>query len=158
MQKPIDGLDDLLPEDSQPEAEEDEEPYYLRLWKIQRQKKDGTWPDEHAEKAYEDLQVVHQKELEKYGVDNLTPQEAFTRVLKQRKGSHHERGMGQGVLAFTICQNQGINEEAIQDRIDAEVNRRVSEQLKGIHESYDARLRALEERLGSSSRTQVHIS
>jgi len=158
LRKPIDGLDDLLPEDSQPEAEEDEEPYYLRLWKIQRQKKDETWSDEHAEKAYEDLHVVHQKELEKYGVDNLTPQEAFTRVLKHRKGSHHQRGMGKGVLAFTSCQNQGINEDTIQDRIDAKVNRRVSEELKAIHESYDAQLRALEERLGSSSSAQVHIS
>ena len=101
---------------------------------------------------------MHQKELQKYGVDNLTPQEAFTRVLKHRKGSHHQRGMGQGMLAFTSCQNQGINEDIIQDGTDAEVNSRVSEQLKGIHESYDARLRALEERLGSSSSAQVHIS
>ena len=62
------------------------------------------------------------------------------------------------MLAFTSCQNQGINEDAIQDKIDAEVNRRVSEQLKGIHESYDAPLHALEERLGSSSSAQVHIS
>ena len=66
--------------------------------------------------------------------------------------------MGQGVLAFTSCQNQGINDDAIQDRIDVEVNRRVFEQLKGIHESYDARLRALEERLGSSSSAQAHVS
>jgi len=73
LQKPIDGLDDNLPEDSQLEAEEEEEPYYLWLWKLPWKKKHGTWSDEHAEKAYEDLQVVHQKELEKYGVGNLTP-------------------------------------------------------------------------------------
>ena len=30
---------------------EEEEPYYLQLWKIQRKKKDGTWSDELAEKA-----------------------------------------------------------------------------------------------------------
>jgi len=49
---------------------------------------------EHAEKAYEDPQVTQKKELEKYGFDNLTHQEAFTHFLKHRKGSHHQRGIG----------------------------------------------------------------
>jgi len=30
---------------------EEEEPYYLQLWKIKRKKKDGTWSNEHAEQA-----------------------------------------------------------------------------------------------------------
>jgi len=80
--------------------EEKEEPLYLQLWKIQRKKKDGTWSNELAEKKYEELKDLHQQQLEKYGVDNLTPHEAFTCVLKQRKGSHHQRGMGQGVMPY----------------------------------------------------------
>ena len=62
------------------------------------------------------------------------------------------------MLAYTCYQNQVVNEDAVQERIDAEVNRRVSEKLKGIHESRDAHLHALEDRLGSSSSAQVHIS
>ena len=131
--------------------EQEEEPLYLQLWKIQRKKKDGTWSDELAEKKYEELKDLHQQQLEKYGVDNLTPHEAFTRVLKQRKGSHHQRGMGQGVIPYTCYEHQVINEVDIQEKIDAEVNRRVTQ----IHESYEARLRALEERLGHSSTAQV---
>ena len=51
------------------------------------------------------------------------------------------------MIPFTKYQNQVIREVDIQERIDAEVNRRVSQ----IHESYEAHLRALEERLGPSS-------
>ena len=126
MQRPIDGLDDNLPEASQPKAEEKEEPYCLQLWEIQRKKRDGTCSDEHAEKAYEDLQVVQQKELEKYGVDNFIPKRLLLVSSKHGKGSHHQRGMGQGALAYTSHQNQVINENAIQERIDAEINRWVS--------------------------------
>ena len=59
--------------------------------------------------------------------------------------------MGQGVIPYTCYEDQVINEVDIQEKIDAEVNRRVTQ----IHESYEARLRALEERLGHSSTAQV---
>jgi len=62
------------------------------------------------------------------------------------------------VPAYTNYQNQVINDDAIQERIDVKVNRRVSEELKGIHKSYDTRLCALEERLNYSSSAQVNIS
>ena len=132
---------------------EEEEPYYLQLWKIQRKKKDGTWSDELAEKAYQDLQELHQKQLDEHGVDNLTPQEAFSRVLEHRKGSHHQRGMGQGVLSFSTYQKKVIPKIDIHERIETKVNRRVAQ----IHESYEARLRALEETLGSSN-AQVSVN
>ena len=93
MQKRTDASNGDSHEGCQSEAEEEEEPYYLWLWEIQRKKKNGTWSDEHVEKTYEDLQVVHQKELENYVVDKLNPQEAFTHVLKHRNGSHYQRGM-----------------------------------------------------------------
>ena len=68
-------------------------------------KKDGSWPDELAEKVYEKRQEIHKKELDICGVDNLTPYEAFIRILKHREGSNHQRGMGQGVIPFTKYQN-----------------------------------------------------
>ena len=61
--------------------------------------------------------------------------------------------MGQGVIPFTKYQNQFISEVDIQERIDAEVNRRVSQ----IHESYEVHLHALEERVGASS-AQVSVN
>lgn len=51
---------------------QEEEPYYLQLRKIERKKNDETWSDELAEKAYKDLQELHQKQLDEYGVDNLS--------------------------------------------------------------------------------------
>jgi len=70
--------------------------------------------DELIEKKYEELKDLHRQELEKYGVDNLTPHGAFTRVLKQRKGSRHQRGMGQGVIPYSCYEDRVINEVDIQ--------------------------------------------
>jgi len=130
------------------------EPYYLQLWEIERKRKDGSWSDELAETVYKDLQELHQKQLDKYGKEELTPQEAFTRILKNRKGSHHQRGMG--IISFTASQVQVVDEADIEAQIDAKVNRHVSEQLRRIHETYDSRLRALEERLHPA--TSAHVS
>ena len=102
-------------------------------------------------KKYEELKDLHHQQLEKYTVDNLTSHEAFTCVLKRQKGSHHQRGMGQGVIPYACYEDQVINEVDIQEKIDAEVNWRVSQ----IHESYEACLCALEERLVHSSLAQV---
>jgi len=110
-------------------------------------KKDGIWSDELAENKYEEFKELHWQQLKKYGVNNLTPHEAFTRVLKQQKESHHQRGMGSGVLPYTCYEDQVINKVGIQEKIDVEVNWHVSQ----IHESYEARLHALEERLCHSS-------
>ena len=40
-------------------------------------KKDGSWSDELIENKCEELEELHQKQLGKYGVDNLTSHEAF---------------------------------------------------------------------------------
>ena len=48
------------------------------------------------------------------------------------------------MIPFTKYQNQVTSEVDIQERIDAKVSRRLSQ----IHESYEAYLRASEERLG----------
>lgn len=61
--------------------------------------------------------------------------------------------MGQGVLSFYSYQKKVISEIDIQERINTEVNRRVAH----IHESYEARFCALEERLGpSNAQGSVH--
>lgn len=61
--------------------------------------------------------------------------------------------MGQGVLSFSTYQKKVIPEIDTQERIETEVNKRVAQ----IHESYEAHLRALEERLGPSN-AQVQSS
>ncbi|VFQ66860.1 unnamed protein product [Cuscuta campestris] len=128
----------------------EEEPYYLALWEITKKRKNGTWSDEYAEKAYDDLKALHQEQLDKYGEVNLTPQEAFEIVLKHKQGSNHQRGMGQGVLSFHSYVKKDITKVLEQERIDTEVNKRVSE----INETYEARIRALEERLASLPRSE----
>ena len=65
--------------------------------------------------------------------------------------------MGQGVISFTTSQVQVVYEPDIEAQIDAEVNRRVSEQLRQIHETYDSRLCALEERLHPTTSAHVRI-
>jgi len=65
--------------------------------------------------------------------------------------------MGQGVISFTASQVQVVNEADIEAQIDAEVNRRVSEQLRQIHETYNSRLRALVERLRPATIVRVSI-
>ena len=56
-------------------------------------------------------------------------------------------------LSFSTYQKKVIPEIDTQERIETEVNRQVAQ----IHESYEARLRALEERLGSSN-AQVSVN
>jgi len=53
----------ILDEDQEEDTQVLDEPYYLQLWEIERRRKDGSWSDEHAEKAYRDLQKLHQKPL-----------------------------------------------------------------------------------------------
>ncbi|VFQ68245.1 unnamed protein product [Cuscuta campestris] len=129
----------------------EDKPYYLALWEMSKKRKNGTWSDEYAEQAYDDLKALHQEQLDKYGEDNLTPQEAFEIVLKHKKGSNHQRGMGQGVLSFHSYVKKDITKVHEQERIDTEVNKRVSE----INETYEARIRALEERLASLPRSEA---
>ena len=102
-----------MDEDQEEDTQVLDEPYYLQLWEIERRMKDGSRFDEHAEKAYRDLQKLHQKQLDKYGEENLTPQEAFSYVLKQRKGLRHQRRMGHGVIPFINSQVQEVNEDEI---------------------------------------------
>jgi len=59
--------------------------------------------------------------------------------------------MGQGAIPYTCYEDRVINDVDVQERIDVEVNRRVCQ----IHESYEARLRTLKERLDHSSSAQV---
>ncbi|VFQ95815.1 unnamed protein product [Cuscuta campestris] len=119
---------DECDEENLSETEEvEEEPYYLALWEITKKRKNGTWSDEYAEKAYDDLKALHQEQLDKYGEDNLTPQEALEIVLKHKKGSIHQRGMGQGVLSFHSYVKKDITKVLEQERIDTEVNKRAFE-------------------------------
>ncbi|RAL47089.1 hypothetical protein DM860_013983 [Cuscuta australis] len=127
---------DECDEENLSETEEvEEEPYYMALWEITKKQKNGTWSDEYAEKADDDLKALHQEKLDKYGEDNLTPQEAFEIVLKHKKGSNHQRGMGQEVLSFHSYVKKDITKVLEQERIDTELNKRVSE----INETYEAR-------------------
>ncbi|VFQ96224.1 unnamed protein product [Cuscuta campestris] len=60
-----------------------------------------------------------------------------------------KRGMGR-VLSFHSYVKKDITKVLEQERIDTEVNKRVSE----INETYEARIRALEERLASLPRSE----
>ena len=69
-------------------------------------------------------------------MDNRAPQEAFNHILEHREG-----------FKYYSYQTQVITEVDIHQRIDAKVNKQVYK----IHESYEARLCALKERLCPSN-------
>ncbi|XP_050211176.1 uncharacterized protein LOC126661385 [Mercurialis annua] len=133
-----------------PPPEENDElilPEYVRLFEKQKNKKNSNWVDDEAEKAYEKLLGLHNEQLEKHGVDNLSTPEAYTIILGHKSG--YQRGIGQGPPPFTGV-NAGekyqcsdiVDENAINARIEAQVEQKIVEFSAKKEVKFDKRLRA----------------
>uniref|UniRef100_A0A803KUL4 Transposase n=1 Tax=Chenopodium quinoa TaxID=63459 RepID=A0A803KUL4_CHEQI len=70
-----------------------DDPMYLKLWEKSKRHKNGKFDDE-AEEKFKELRELHEKEISEKGVDNLTLEEAYVKVLGHRSG--YARGLGKG--------------------------------------------------------------
>ncbi|XP_021761468.1 uncharacterized protein LOC110726319 isoform X2 [Chenopodium quinoa] len=70
-----------------------DDPMYLKLWEKSKRHKNGKFDDE-AEEKFKELKELHEKEIGEKGVDNLTLEEAYVKVLGHRSG--YARGLGKG--------------------------------------------------------------
>ncbi|KAL2923667.1 Tricalbin-1, partial [Bienertia sinuspersici] len=67
--------------DANAHAQHDEDPIYVKLYDKTLRHKDGTMGPE-AEASLNKLRDLHAKQIEEQGMDNLTPFEAFPKVLR----------------------------------------------------------------------------
>uniref|UniRef100_A0A803MSK4 Uncharacterized protein n=1 Tax=Chenopodium quinoa TaxID=63459 RepID=A0A803MSK4_CHEQI len=75
-------------ENENEDIEINEDPMYLKLWH-----KNGKFDDE-AEEKFKELRELHENEIGEKGVDNLTLEEAYVKVLGHCSG--YARGLGKG--------------------------------------------------------------
>ncbi|XP_050233280.1 uncharacterized protein LOC126681772 [Mercurialis annua] len=122
-------------------------PEYVRLFEKQKKKKSGNWVDDEAKEAYTKLLDLHNEQLEKHCVDNLSTPEAYTIVLGHKSG--YQRGMGQGPPPFRGVNAGGkyqcsdiVDENAINSLIEAQVEQKIAEFSAKKEVEFDKRLRA----------------
>ncbi|KAL2899204.1 Fibronectin-binding protein PlpA [Bienertia sinuspersici] len=75
---------------------------------LRRQKRSGWEPN--AEKDYEALKRLHEKEVEKHGEDTLSVKDAYMEVFKQKSG--YVKGLGPGARPPKKCRADGESNEA----------------------------------------------
>ncbi|KAK8941703.1 Ribonucleoprotein [Platanthera guangdongensis] len=64
--------------------EQDELPFYIRLWEKTHKGKHNEWQDKTVEETYNMLLDLHDTQMREKGEDKLTPEEAYTTVLGHR--------------------------------------------------------------------------
>uniref|UniRef100_A0A803MN49 Uncharacterized protein n=1 Tax=Chenopodium quinoa TaxID=63459 RepID=A0A803MN49_CHEQI len=74
-------------------SQANDDPMYLKLWDKSKRHKNGKFDDE-AEVKFNEFRQLHEKEIGEKGVDNLTLEEAYVKVLGHRSG--YARGLGKG--------------------------------------------------------------
>ncbi|KAJ8438357.1 hypothetical protein Cgig2_015284 [Carnegiea gigantea] len=62
-------------------------PPYVQLWEKTKKHKDVKW-DPEGEVKYEEFKKLHEDQIQKHGVDNLSLKEAYVEVLKAKPGYH----------------------------------------------------------------------
>uniref|UniRef100_A0A803MWD7 Uncharacterized protein n=1 Tax=Chenopodium quinoa TaxID=63459 RepID=A0A803MWD7_CHEQI len=76
-------------------SQANDDPMYLKVWEKSKRHKNGKFDDE-AEEKFKELRELHEKEIGEKGVDNLTLEEAYVKVLGHRSSYAH--GLGKGHL------------------------------------------------------------
>ncbi|KAL2899368.1 Cortexillin-1, partial [Bienertia sinuspersici] len=70
----------------------------------------GSGWEPNAEKDYEALKRLHEKEIEKHGEDTLSVKDAYMEVFKQKSG--YVKGLGPGARPLKKCRAEGESNEA----------------------------------------------
>ncbi|KAL2942366.1 hypothetical protein RDABS01_030716 [Bienertia sinuspersici] len=70
----------------------------------------GIGWEPNAEKDYEALKMLHEKEVEKHGEDTLSVKDAYMEVFKQKSG--YVKGLGPGACTPKKCRIQKLKDDA----------------------------------------------
>ncbi|KAL2933899.1 Oxysterol-binding protein-related protein 1 [Bienertia sinuspersici] len=111
------------------QTQADAEPVYVKLWRKTKQHKDGSFDDE-GEVKFNELKKMHEKEIQEKGIDSLSIDEAYMKVLGHCSG--YARGLGKG---HPVVAKDGKKGKA---ELEAEI-----EQLRGHNTTMQAKLEFL---------------
>ncbi|KAL2904318.1 Fibronectin-binding protein PlpA [Bienertia sinuspersici] len=89
--------------------ETQQDPLYITLFEKTKKNKGSGW-EPNAEKDYEALKRLHEKEVEKHGEDTLSVKDAYMEVFKQKSG--YVKGLGPGARPPKKCRADGESNEA----------------------------------------------
>ncbi|KAL2904487.1 hypothetical protein RDABS01_003197 [Bienertia sinuspersici] len=89
--------------------ETQQDPLYITLFEKTKKHKGSGW-EPNAEKDYEALKRLHEKEVEKHGEDTLSVIDAYMEVFKQKSG--YVKGLGPGARPPKKCRADGESSEA----------------------------------------------
>ncbi|KAL2894171.1 hypothetical protein RDABS01_010080, partial [Bienertia sinuspersici] len=89
----------------------------------------GSGWEPNAEKDYESLKRLHEKEIEKHGEGTLSVKDAYMEVFKYK--SEYVKGLGLGARPPRKCRAKGENNEA---RAEIETLKASNEELKTSNE------------------------
>ncbi|KAL2931505.1 hypothetical protein RDABS01_036915 [Bienertia sinuspersici] len=102
---------DLVKLDGSSEPHETQpDPLYITLFEKTKKHKGRSGWEPNAEKDYEALKRLHEKEVEKHGEDTLSVKDAYMEVFKQKSG--YVKGLGPGARPPKKCRVDGESNEA----------------------------------------------
>ncbi|KAL2942225.1 hypothetical protein RDABS01_030575, partial [Bienertia sinuspersici] len=104
-------------EESSNPLETQQDPLYITLFEKTKKHKESGW-EPNAQKDYEALKKLHEKEVEKHGEDTLSVKAAYMEVFKHKSG--YVRGLGPGARPPKKSRAEGESNE-VRVELSAEI-------------------------------------
>ncbi|KAL2943454.1 Protein DYAD, partial [Bienertia sinuspersici] len=104
-------------EESSNPLETQQDPLYITLFEKTKKHKESGW-EPNAQKDYEALKKLHEKEVEKHGEDTLSVKAAYMEVFKHKSG--YVRGLGPGAHPPKKSRAEGESNE-VRVELSAEI-------------------------------------
>ncbi|KAL2938450.1 hypothetical protein RDABS01_021899, partial [Bienertia sinuspersici] len=114
----------------------------------------GSGWEPNAEKDYEALKRLHEKEIEKHGEDTLSVKDAYMEVFKHKSG--YVKGLGPGARPPKKCRAEGESNEARDDAATREAS--LVSEIKTLKASNEELKTSNEELIASNDELKATVS